>query len=49
MNLFDSNYEETKLINEMETFQELIEEEIHWFVKLINFLNLVNCCFSPKN
>jgi len=44
MNLSDSNSEETKLINEMETFQELIEEEIHWFIKLLNFFKMLKIC-----
>ena len=48
MDLSDSNYEEAKLISDIETLQQLIEEEIHWFIKLLNFLNKLNCCFTHK-
>ena len=43
MNLSDSN-DETKISNDIETLKELIEEEIHWFIKLLNFFKMLKIC-----
>ena len=44
MNLFDSYYEETNLEHNIEILNELIQEEIHWFIKLIIFFKMLKIC-----
>ena len=44
MNLSDSNSDETNLEHNIEILNELIEEEIHWFIKLLNFFKMLKIC-----
>ena len=44
MNIFTSNSEKTNLENNIEILNELIEEEIHWFIKLLNFFKMLKIC-----
>ena len=44
MNISTSNSEKTNLEHNIETLNELIEEEIHWFIKLINFFKMLKIC-----
>ena len=44
MNLSDSNAEETNLEHNIEILNELIKEEIHWFIKLLNFFKMLKIC-----
>ena len=44
MNISTSNYEITNLEHNIEILNELIEEEIHWFIKLLNFFKMLKIC-----
>ena len=44
MNLSDSNSEETNLEHNIEILNELTQEEIHWFIKLLNFFKRLKIC-----
>ena len=44
MNISTSNSEKTNLENNIEILNELIEEEIHWFIKLLNFFKMLKIC-----
>ena len=44
MNLSDYYSEETNLKHNIEIINELIQEEIHWFIKLIIFSKALKIC-----
>ena len=44
MNLSDSNSGETNLEHNIEILNELIQEEIHWFIKLFIFFKMLKIC-----
>ena len=44
MNISTYNSEKTNLEHNIEILNELIEEEIHWFIKLLNFFKLLKIC-----
>ena len=44
MNVSTSNFEKTNLEHNIEILNELIEEEIHWFIKLLIFFKLLKIC-----
>ena len=44
MNISTSYYEKTNLEHNIEILNELIEEEIHWFIKLLIFFKLLKIC-----
>ena len=44
MNISTSNSEKTYLEHNIEILNELIEEEIHWFLKLIIFFKMLKIC-----
>ena len=44
MNISTSNSEKTNLEHNIEILNELIEEEIHWFIKLIIFFKMLKIC-----
>ena len=44
MNISTSNSEKTNLKYNIEILNELIEEEIHWFIKLLNFFKMLKIC-----
>ena len=44
MKLSESNSEETNLEHNIEILNELIQEEIHWFLKFLNFFKMLKIC-----
>ena len=44
MNFSYSNSEETNLEHNIEILNELIQEEIHWFIKLLIFFKMLKIC-----
>ena len=44
MNLSDYNYEEANLEHNIEILNDLIQEEIHWFIKFLNFFKMLKIC-----
>ena len=44
MNITTSNSEKTNLEYNIEILNELIEEEIHWLIKLIIFFKMLKIC-----
>ena len=39
-----NNSLENRIIIEIEEFEDLIKEEVHWLFKLYNFIRKINCC-----
>ena len=38
------NNSNTNCIQDIQTCEQLIEEEVHWLIKVINFFKLLNVC-----
>ena len=39
-----NNSLENRIIIEIDEFEELIKEEVHWLFKVIQFIKKLNCC-----